>query len=654
MKTFRHGLTGTLLCAAISVINSQRVCSQMVLGLDKDSLRSAIEHAADDTNNVNRYIVLGQQYENNIPDSAVYYYQQANQLSTRLNFPSGIIRYINNYTAVLNVQGRFDESLALHNQALALAEKHHLEEFKLKILLNIGVVYQYKEEYEAAANHYLKSLPEFERTANAQSLSLLYGNLCGLYRNLNQPQKALEFAKKSVSAAEKSQEPYTMGRAYQNMSNALEGVGKNKERELFLYKAYELGKQLDDIDLQETSLINLGDMLSETAAPEVYISFYRKALPLADSLSDSYGKSLALQGISSGLFRSKKYREAEQMAMTSLAFARENEQHESEAKTLMLMSDIKIALGDLNASAQYRRAYDSVYASIVNKDLVKNVQELETRYQVEKKQSQLLKQQLQLEQKNRETATQRTWLWVLVAGLLVMGMLAFWGIRYYRQRQLLNKKNLEALQTGQENLRLKSVMEGQLLERHRISQEMHDDMGSGLTSILFLSRTIQGQDSIATRLKQTAQDLIQKMNEIIWIMNHEQDTLDQLIAYMRLHIAETLDNAGIAYDFASTEPLPALPINQEFRRNIYLSCKEAVHNCIKHAHASQVNISVNVTERLEVIILDNGRGMGQHTVTRFGNGLVNMKRRMEQTGGTFSISQGESGTTVVLSAPLPV
>jgi signal transduction histidine kinase len=137
-------------------------------------------------------------------------------------------------------------------------------------------------------------------------------------------------------------------------------------------------------------------------------------------------------------------------------------------------------------------------------------------------------------------------------------------------------------------------------------------------------------------------------------MNHEQDTLDQLIAYMRLHIAEALDNAGIAYDFVSTEPLPALSINQEFRRNIYLSCKEAVHNCIKHAHASEVKISVTVTDQLEVIIRDNGRGMGQDTVSRFGNGLTNMKRRMEQTGGSFSISQEADGTTVTLRAPLPV
>src|SRR4051812_36691220 len=134
-----------------------KLCGQMVVGLNTDSLRKMINTTADDTNKVNNYIVLGQQYENNIPDSAVYFYRKANQLSTTLNYPVGIIRYINNYTAILNVQGKFDESLKLHQQALALCDKYHLDNLRIKALMNIGVVYQFKEDYQAAADHYLKN-----------------------------------------------------------------------------------------------------------------------------------------------------------------------------------------------------------------------------------------------------------------------------------------------------------------------------------------------------------------------------------------------------------------------------------------------------------------------------------------------------------------
>jgi len=653
MKTRLPGLLSSLLLAGICTFFHLAAAGQMILGLDKDSLKNAIAQSGNDTGKVNNFITLGQQYENNIPDSAIYYYQQANQLARQLNYPAGIVRYINNYTAMLNVQGKFDESLKLHEEALNIIEKNHLDDLRLKTLMNIGVAYQMKGDFKAAADHYLKSLPAFEQTAPPESLSILYCNLCGLYRTLNQPQKALEFAKRSVAAAEKSKEPYTIGRSYHCMANALQNAGKDNERERYLYRAYDIGQQIDDIDLQETALINLGDLLSNTAPPDRSFSLFSQALPLADSLGDVYGKSLALQGIGHALFKSKKFKEAESIATGSLHFSRETEQHETEAKALLLLSDIKIALNELDSSVYYRNQYDSVYASIVNKDLLKNIQELETQYQVEKKQSELLRQQLLIEQKNRETARQRTWLWLLLAGLAVMTVLIFWGIRYYRQRQLLNRRNMEALKAGQENLRLKSLMEGQLLERQRISQEMHDDMGSGLTSMLFLSRAIQGQDNLVARLKQTAQDLIQKMNEVIWVMNHEQDTLDRLIAYMRIHIAESLDNAGIEYSFTTTDPLPTLTLNQEFRRNVYLSSKEAVHNSIKHAGATQVDISVNVTDRLEIIIRDNGHGITTNKNSS-GNGLVNMKRRMEQAGGSFVIQTSDPGTVVILNAALPL
>lgn len=638
----------------VSATTVGRLYGQMVVGLNTDSLRQVIKSTADDTNKVNNFIILGQQYENNIPDSAIYFYKQANQLSTILHYPTGIIRYINNYTAVLNVQGKFDESLKLHQQALALCNQYRLNDLRVKALMNIGVVYQYKEDYKAAAEHYLKSLPILERTADPRSLSLVYGNLCGLYRNLNQPLKALEYAEQSVKYGEKSKEPYTLGRAYHNMANALKDNNRDKERAVFLNRAYEIGKQINDIDLQETALINLGDMLSKTAAPDEYMYFFKKALPLADSLGDVYGKSLALEAIASGLFRKNQYKQAEQKALEALAYTRENAQRETESKTLLLLSDIEIATGNLSASARYRHEYDSVSASVVNDGLVKNVQELETRYQVEKKQSQLLKQSLLLEQKGREALRQRAWLWIMLGGLLVMGLFIFWGFRYYRQRQLLNQKKVEALQAEQENVRLTSLLEGQIMERHRISQEMHDDIGSGLTSILFMSRTLREQDKVGIRLTQTAEQLIQKMNEIIWIMNHEQDTLDRLVAYIRLHIAEALDNAGIDYDFSVTETLPAISLSQEFRRNFYLSAREAVHNCIKHARATHVAIQIGVTNRLEVVIQDNGSGWDVNKISPSGNGLGNMKSRMEQVGGTFAISTNLPGTMVKLSAPLPV
>jgi signal transduction histidine kinase len=171
--------------------------------------------------------------------------------------------------------------------------------------------------------------------------------------------------------------------------------------------------------------------------------------------------------------------------------------------------------------------------------------------------------------------------------------------------------------------------------------------------MLFLSRNIEGSAEVAGKIKSTAESLIRKMNEIIWTMNYEQDSLDSLIAYIRINAAETLDNASIRYRFHISDPIPDLPVNQKFRRNVYLAVKEAVHNIIKHAAATEVSISILTDQALEIAIQDNGKGFDHSRQQRFGNGIKNIEQRMRDLGGRFELVN-EQGTLVRLSIPLPL
>ncbi|MFT4152184.1 tetratricopeptide repeat protein [Parafilimonas sp.] len=650
---YNNWLLKALVLTAVSTISIlQKTTAQYNPGLNKDSLHRITAVLPDDTSKVLHLILLGQQYENNIPDSAIFFYNQAKEISTKINYPAGIVRYINNYTAILNVQGKFDESLRLHQQAAALCRQYGLKDLYIKSLVNIGVVYQYKQDYEAAANHYLKNLHLLEETGDNQMLSFIYGNLCGVYLDLGQYSEAYAYAVKELTAAGKTNDTYTMASAYNNMANALKDLDEPEKAIAYLQKAYAAGNKLNDINTMETALINMGDLFNKIYMPAKAMKAFSEALPLTDSLDDVYGKSLVLHGIAYSFYLYKKYPEALSKAETALLFAQQYEQNETQKKLLLLLSDIKIATGDIKASDQFRNRYDSLNTAIANAGLLKDIKVMESKYEIEKKQSQILKQNLLLEQKDRQAAKQRTLLLASVAGIVFMLLLLLAGFRYYRQKQQLNKNEMQAMQTLQENIRLKSLIEGQLQERRRISQEMHDDISSGLTSMLFLSRSVQGQETITSKLKNLSQDLVQKMNEIIWTMNFDQDTLENLVAYMRKQIAETLDNAGIAYSFAVTDFLPPKTVSQEFRRNIYLAGKEAVHNIIKHAGATKVTITIEADELLHVIISDNGKGFS-NTNIRFGNGVKNMRQRMQLLNGSIEIINNH-GTTVILTAPMPL
>lgn len=625
----------------------------MQVGLNKDSLKQVLSKAADDTLKVQTLITLGQQYESNQPDSAVYYYKLSNQLSRQLNYPAGIVRYIANYTAVLNVQGKFDESLKLNLQAVEICRKEGLRQQLLKSLMNTGAVYQYKENYVLAINYYLKALPLLEATGSTQNLSMAYGNICGLYRNIKQSEKALSYARLALKYAEKNNDDYATASACINIGNSLKDVNKIAEAITYLNRAHRIALQINDDNYQETALIGLADAYLQLKQPERYLPYFKQALPLAEAIGDVSGKAYALDGICLGLFWQKHYQEAEKELIKGISFSRQHDQKEVLSRMLLLMSDVQIALGKPENSVSYRGQYDSVSNVLLNAPLLKNIQELETKYGLEKKQREILQKNLLLAQKEREAQQQRQWLIAALGGVVLLGLLLILIYRYYRQKQIVNNQALQVLKAEQESNRLKAVLEGEQQERRRISQEMHDDMGAGLTRMLFLSRIMPGGNETAQKIGSTAEDLIKKMNEVIWTMNDEEDTLDSLIAYIRANAAEMLENAGLEYDITVEETPVIVALSREFRRNIYLAVKEALHNVIKHAAASYVQVTVSGREKLEIIIQDNGKGITNDAKPRSGNGMKNMRQRMEQLAGEIEISGGQ-GTRIRFTAPLPL
>src|ERR1700720_1178270 len=126
---------------------SQTIAAQAVV---IDSLRQLINNAKEDSNKVLLLLKLGQQYEPGNPDTAVLLYKQAGSLSNKINFPFGIIKYLNSYPGVLNQQGKFDESLQLSWQALHLAEKYKIWRSYYGSAFNIGNIYIYKGDNQSA------------------------------------------------------------------------------------------------------------------------------------------------------------------------------------------------------------------------------------------------------------------------------------------------------------------------------------------------------------------------------------------------------------------------------------------------------------------------------------------------------------------------
>ena len=209
-------------------------------------------------------------------------------------------------------------------------------------------------------------------------------------------------------------------------------------------------------------------------------------------------------------------------------------------------------------------------------------------------------------------------------------------------------------------------------ERMRIAQDMHDEIGSKLTKISYMSERakgeLQGQDTVARKLDSiahTSRDLLQSLDEIVWAVNPHNDTLEHLAAYLGHYATEYLQNTAVECELHIPQGLPHHPLTAETRHNLFLAFEEALNNALKHGRASRVRVDMRIAPgQFEIRIEDNGCGFdagkavsekpepGAQIGRRVGNGLRNLHQRLTDVGGRCSIaSQPGKGTTVSLTVP---
>jgi signal transduction histidine kinase len=201
-----------------------------------------------------------------------------------------------------------------------------------------------------------------------------------------------------------------------------------------------------------------------------------------------------------------------------------------------------------------------------------------------------------------------------------------------------------------------AVYKAQQEERQRISADMHDELGSGMTAIRLMSEIARNKMKEQTpveieKISSSADDVLNKMNAIIWSMNNSNDTLDNLISYIRSYTHEYFENTPIHCEVETPNHIPARDLSGDKRRNVFLSVKETLHNVLKHAQATELTLTMESNHVLRITIRDNGKGIDKENLRRFGNGLKNITRRMESIGGSFSI-ENNKGTITTLTLPL--
>jgi signal transduction histidine kinase len=228
----------------------------------------------------------------------------------------------------------------------------------------------------------------------------------------------------------------------------------------------------------------------------------------------------------------------------------------------------------------------------------------------------------------------------------------------YRNKLQWENMNLTLLKDANDLIKMqKIVLEKQTAlenERTRIAADMHDDLGSGLTKINYLSQMAllkNSNEEHLIKIHKTSSDLVGNMSEIIWAMKEDNNTIEDLVTYIKMYAVDYLDTNNLDYKITIPEIFDFTVIKGEKRRAIFLSVKEALHNIVKHAQATKVIFKIAFEYGLEIIIHDNGIGFDYEEIkNNHINGLINIKTRINSINGT-TIIERNNGTSITLKIP---
>lgn len=243
-----------------------------------------------------------------------------------------------------------------------------------------------------------------------------------------------------------------------------------------------------------------------------------------------------------------------------------------------------------------------------------------------------------------------------MAGITLEMLMFLLALSHRKRMQEASRiREVERLQLENDRKELekyKAVIDIRDQERSRISKEIHDEIGSGLTSIRLLSEIAKSKSvsedagKLLNKISDTASVLVDNMNEIIWTLNSRNDTLPNLISYLRHLIVEYFEPLPIQLTISTPNDTPELKVDGKMRRNILLCVKEAINNIAKHSQAKEVQITFTTRPFFSISVKDDGTGFNPLEKTPNQNGLRNIRERLHAIGGTYEILNND-GTLLI-------
>lgn len=572
----------------------------------------------------------------------------------------GIIRSGNPYEQQIDASIRlvesyqlknFDSTILEGNKALKLARGHRDSIAVAQLKRHIGVANYFSGKYDVAARNFQEAIAILEKDPRNQAkLAPVYNELAKLYRKTRDLDKALE--------------NYSMANAIYRSLNDTSGIAMilNESGVVYEYK-YDYKEAVNRYSLSMHLAEKAGDSLSVSYSLSNIAGVYLiekkydlaeqnllRCLRIREFLKDSFAMALAYSDLGAAMNAKGDFRKALDYLSMSNRLAEKLHYPELQSNNYNELSAVAQKQGDFQKAFEYFNKRTALRDSLFNLEKTKEIQRLNSQYETARKEQQILSQQNRIRMQN--------YLFIGIGALVILGSLLAGS--YYKRYRLQQESQLQAEILRQQEIKAKAILEAEENERQRIAKDLHDGVGQ------MMSAAKMNLSAIESEIPFTDDSQRQSFEKIIGLVDESCKEVRTVSHIMMPNALLRTNLANAIHEFVSklgnkslqvhvyTEGLEE-KLDSNLETVLYRVIQECVHNAIKHAGASNLDISlIRDKDGISGTIEDNGKGFDPADPARFeGIGIKNIMTRIAYLKGTvdFDAAPGR-GTLVAFHVPV--
>ena len=565
-------------------------------------------------------------------NQAMNWFLKALRLYEKYDDNAGLGETYSNISSVYYLMSRTDEAIDFQKKSIFYREKQNNIQGLIIPHINIGQLYLLKDSFALALDHLKRAVVYAEKINNIKLKASAYSGMSTYYIKAKDFARSLEWQNKSIALFEETDNKPMLSRLYISAGNLSNATNDSTGAIAFYEKGLALSKQMGNKE-------NIGNAYEKMSnfyfAHKNFETAYRY-FKIYTAYRDSISTASALANIE----KVKIEYETEKKDNEILKMA--NEQRIKE-----LQIEKQKALLDGNLLEAERKGNE---IELLSK--AKELQELKIKQQDEELEKQQLlarnnEQQLQLSEKEKQLQQKQLRNSTLVRNFILGSVLLLALVGYF----LFNRYQLRRKIKEQDAL---------LAVRNNIAKDLHDEIGSTLTSIKILSEVSEKnlqKDQARTsgflqKITEQSAAAQQGISDIVWAVKPENDKLENIVIRMREYVAQTLESKNVHTVINIEEGVLDKTLDMNQRRDLLLVFKEAVNNIAKYANATQVQVKLErINNDLQLQVVDDGGGFDMDKQTS-SSGLKNMQARATSLKGMLTIfSKPGKGTAITLRIP---